>query len=44
MLKRSFAPVAVLAVGLALAGCDKCGNWFGQASSSPQVCKEDLPR
>jgi hypothetical protein len=38
--KRLALLAAVLALGLALAGCDKCGNWFG----SPGACKEDLPR
>jgi hypothetical protein len=32
--RRGFflAPCA-LAIGLALAGCDKCGDWFGQGST-----------
>lgn len=34
------AVVAVLALGLS--GCDKCGNWFGQAT--PKSCSSDTPR
>jgi len=30
----------ILALGLGLGGCDKCGNFFG----SPQSCKDDTRR
>lgn len=30
----------VVALGLAVAGCDKCGHWFWEsAGPAPQVCK-----
>ena len=43
MLGRISALLAVLALGLALAGCDKCGNWM-KLSSDIQLCKEDVAR
>jgi hypothetical protein len=43
MLKRISALVAIFALGLVLAGCDKCGNW-PKLSGEAQVCKEDVVR
>jgi hypothetical protein len=34
----------VLAAGLALAGCDKCGNSIFQSSSGPQSCRGQAPQ
>lgn len=31
--------LAILALGLALAGCDKCGDLFGVAKDNPQSCR-----
>jgi hypothetical protein len=37
--------LSVLALTLLLAGCDKCGGWFGmQAPSSLGVCKNTVPQ
>ena len=37
--------LAVLALAFMLAGCDKCGNWFGmQASLYPVACKSTVPQ
>jgi hypothetical protein len=38
---------AIIAIGLTLAGCDKCQDWriFGTADSQLQSCKSDaVPR
>jgi hypothetical protein len=32
----------IVALGLAVAGCDKCTNLFGPSKAS--VCKEDAPQ
>jgi hypothetical protein len=41
---RRLAPiVCALAVGLALASCDKCGNSIFGSNAGPLVCKEKLP-
>ena len=36
---RLFAIASVLALGLMLAGCDKCGDWPGQSRAGLQACK-----
>jgi predicted small secreted protein len=37
--------LVVLALALTLAGCDKCGNWFGaQAAFSLAACKSTVPQ
>jgi hypothetical protein len=37
--------LSVLALALLLAGCDKCGGWFGMhAPSSLGVCKNTVPQ
>jgi hypothetical protein len=36
--------LSLLALTFLLAGCDKCGGWFGmQAPSSLGVCKNTVP-
>jgi hypothetical protein len=36
--------LSVLALALALAGCDKCGNWnLGFAAPSLGACKNTVP-
>jgi len=32
----------VAGLALALAGCDKCGDWFGQGK--PKACQTTTPR
>jgi hypothetical protein len=45
MSRRIATLFCILALGLALGGCDKCGNWFGsQLSSGLQSCKDDTRR
>lgn len=45
MIKRISTLVTVLALGLMLAGCDKCGDWFwNKPASGPQSCKGALPQ
>jgi len=37
--------LTMLTLALALAGCDKCGNWFGvQGSSILAACKNTVPQ
>lgn len=33
---------AVAALAIAVSGCDKCGNWFGQGR--PGACQSATPR
>jgi hypothetical protein len=33
-----------LAAGLALAGCDKCGNSIFHSEASPQMCRGQAPQ
>jgi hypothetical protein len=44
--KRLALLAAVLALGLALAGCDKCGNWFFglQAPAGLDACRNTTPK
>ena len=44
MRRRLAALFCILALGLGLGGCDKCGNWFGSQLSGPQSCKDDFRR
>ena len=45
MFRRLSAVATVLVLGLMLAGCDKCGDWFWQQrSDAPQMCKGSLPQ
>jgi hypothetical protein len=40
---RRFGPVAcVLALGLMLAGCDKCG-WLFRSEGAPEFCRDTAP-
>ena len=41
---RSWRFVAIIALGLAVAGCDKCTNLFGPGKAAASVCNEDAPR
>ena len=37
--------LGVVALALTLAGCDKCGSWFGfQAPSMLDTCKNTVPQ
>jgi hypothetical protein len=48
MFRRLSAVLTILALGLLLAGCDKCGDWFWQQRalglSAPDACKGSLPK
>lgn len=44
MFRRISALATILALGLMLASCDKCGDWFWQQRSGPQSCKGSLPQ
>lgn len=46
MWSKAARVVCVLALGLALAGCDKCGNWyFGFAGPAGlDICKPGTPK
>ncbi|GLI21589.1 hypothetical protein GGQ86_001777 [Xanthobacter flavus] len=37
---------AVAALAIAVSGCDKCGNWFGQGTpvGKPGACQSSTPR
>ena len=42
MRRRLAALFCILALGLGLSACDKCGDWFG--GPGPQSCKDDYRR
>ena len=45
MFRRLSAIATIVVLGLMLAGCDKCGDWFWQQrSAGPQMCKSSLPQ
>lgn len=44
MLKRLTVLASVLALGLALSSCSKCGFWWDEWQSRPGACKGDLPK
>jgi hypothetical protein len=48
MFRRLSAVLTILALGLLLGGCDKCGDWFWQQRalglSAPDACKGTLPK
>jgi hypothetical protein len=44
LLTRASRIACVLALGALLAGCDKCGDWFGWNSSAAQVCRQQAPK
>jgi hypothetical protein len=35
---------SLLALGLTLGGCSKCGFWWDEGQSQPQSCKGDFPK
>jgi hypothetical protein len=39
---RGWRVAVIVALGLAVAGCDKCTNLFGPSKAG--VCKEDAPQ
>jgi hypothetical protein len=41
---RLLAGICLGLLGLALAGCDKCGNSIFGSNAGPLVCKEKLPQ
>jgi hypothetical protein len=41
MLRRLILLVSVMAVGLALSGCTKCGPIWDDWMQSPKTCKSD---
>ncbi|HEY8267314.1 MAG TPA: hypothetical protein VIG34_01460 [Xanthobacteraceae bacterium] len=43
MRRRLATLFCILALGLGLGGCDKCGDWFG-GNPGPQSCKDDTRR
>lgn len=43
MFRRISAVATILALGLMLASCDKCGDWIWQRTGS-QSCKGSLPQ
>jgi len=44
MLKRLIILAGILAVGLTLGGCSKCGFWWDDWQSAPKSCKGDWPK
>lgn len=42
-MKRFLALFCVLALGIVLAGCDKCGDWY-KHPASPKSCNDNAPR
>jgi hypothetical protein len=43
MTRRLPAIAMLLALGLMLGACDKCGDWFWSRPSGPASCKGSLP-
>jgi hypothetical protein len=44
LLARVGRMACVLALGALLAGCDRCGDWFGWNSGNAQVCRQQAPK
>jgi hypothetical protein len=46
MAKRLTILALILAFGLALSGCSKCGFWWDEwaPNSAPKSCKGDFPK
>ena len=44
MLKRLTVLSCLLALGLTLGGCSKCGFWWDDWQSRPGACKGDFPK
>jgi hypothetical protein len=43
-LRTTTRILTVIALTLLVAGCDKCGNWFGYAAPySLEACKSTVP-
>ncbi len=43
MVQTGSRLVLLLVLGLGLAGCDKCGDWFWVDPATPHACKEAPP-
>jgi hypothetical protein len=43
-LGRGWRLAAVVALGLAVAGCDKCTNLFGPGKAGASACTDDAPK
>jgi hypothetical protein len=41
---RGWHLAAVVALGLAVAGCDKCTNLFGPTKAGASACTDDAPK
>ncbi len=44
MFKRLTILTSVLALGLMVGGCSKCGFWLDEWLNAPKSCKGDLPK
>ena len=44
MFKRLTILTGILALGLMLGGCSKCGFWWDEWQSRPGACKGDFPK
>ena len=44
MFKRLTILTSLLALGLMLGGCSKCGFWWDEWQSRPGACKGDFPK
>ena len=44
MFKRLTLVASVVAFGLMVGGCSKCGFWWDEWQSSPRSCKGDIPK
>jgi hypothetical protein len=43
LLARAAQLACVLALGALLAGCDRCGDWFGIGRDT-QACRQQAPK
>ena len=43
-IRRGWRIAAVVALGLAVAGCDKCTNLFGPGKPGASACTDDAPK
>jgi hypothetical protein len=41
---RTWRVAAIVALGLAVAGCDKCTNLFGPSAAGASACTDDAPK
>ena len=44
VFKRLTIVASVVAFGLMVGGCSKCGFWWDEWQSSPRSCKGDIPK